>query len=82
VINCVGTWTYLTASLELPEVREASERAAHFFVDLYELQDAAGRRLAQLRGGEAGMTTAGSAAAIFAGTAPASPGRILRISTS
>ena len=27
VINCVGTWTYLTASLELPEVRAACEAA-------------------------------------------------------
>ena len=52
VINCVGTWTYLTASLELPEVREACEAASHYFVDMYELQAAAGRRLAELSGAE------------------------------
>ncbi len=69
VINCVGTWTYLTASLELPEVREACERAAHYFVDLYELEAAAGRRLAQMCGAEAAMITSGSAGAISAGTA-------------
>ena len=69
VINCVGTWTYLTASLELPEVRDAMERASHYFVDLYELQDAAGRHLAQLCGAEAAMVTSGSAGAISAGTA-------------
>ena len=35
VINCVGTWTYLTASLELPEVRAACEAASHYFVDVF-----------------------------------------------
>ncbi len=69
VINCVGTWTYLTASLELPEVRAACEAASHYFVDLFELQAAAGRRLAQLSGAESGMITSGSAGAISAGTA-------------
>jgi seryl-tRNA(Sec) selenium transferase len=69
VINCVGTWTYLTASLELPEVRAACEAASHYFVDLFELQAAAGRRLAQLSGAESGMVTSGSAGAISAATA-------------
>ena len=69
VINCVGTWTYLTASLELPEVRAACEAASHYFVDLFELQAAAGRRLAQLSGAESGMITSGSAGAISAATA-------------
>ena len=69
VINCVGTWTYLTASLELPEVRAACEAASHYFVDLFELQAAAGRRLAELSGAESGMVTSGSAGAISAGTA-------------
>ena len=69
MINCVGTWTYLTASLELPEVRAACEAASHYFVDLFELQAAAGRRLAELSGAESGMVTSGSAGAISAGTA-------------
>jgi L-seryl-tRNA(Ser) seleniumtransferase len=69
VINCVGTWTYLTASLELPEVRAACEAASHYFVDLFELQAAAGRRLAQMSGAESGMVTSGSAGAISAATA-------------
>lgn len=69
VINCVGTWTYLTASLELPVVREASEKASHFFVDLFDLQAAAGRHIAKLAGAEAAMVTSGSAGAISAGTA-------------
>jgi hypothetical protein len=56
VINCVGTWTYLTASLELPEVRAACDAASRYFVDLFELQAAAGRRLAQLSGAESSQT--------------------------
>jgi hypothetical protein len=33
-INARGTWTYLSASLELPEVRAAQQEAARHFVDL------------------------------------------------
>jgi L-seryl-tRNA(Ser) seleniumtransferase len=69
VINCVGTWTYLTASLELPEVREASEKASRYFVDLFDLQAGAGKHIAKLAGAEAAMVTSGSAGAISAGTA-------------
>src|SRR3954463_12589632 len=32
VINCRGTWTYLSGSLEFPEVREAQLEAAQHFV--------------------------------------------------
>src|SRR5262249_40620032 len=41
-INGRGTWTYLSGSLELPEVREAAEQASRQFVDMFELQRAAG----------------------------------------
>ena len=76
VINCVGTWTYLTASLELPEVRAACEAAAYYFVDLFELQEGAGRHLAKLSGAESGIVTSGSAGAMAAGTAAALPAPI------
>ncbi len=69
LINCVGTWTYLTAALELPEVIEACAQAAHHFVDFYELQDGAGRYLAKLAGTEAAMVTSGSAGSISCATA-------------
>jgi len=68
-INARGTWTYLSGSLELPEVRTAVEGASHYFVDIFELQAAAGRHLAKLSGAESGMVTGGSAAAISAATA-------------
>ncbi len=68
-INGRGTWTYLSGSLELPEVRRAMEAAAGQFVDMFELQTAAGRRLAELSGAESGMVTSGSAGAMAAATA-------------
>ena len=69
LINCRGPWTYLTASLELPEVRTAVEEASHYFVDMFELQEAAGRHLAKLSGAEDAMITSGSAGAIASATA-------------
>ena len=68
-INARGTWTYLSASLELPEVRAAKQEAARHFVDIFELQRAAGKRLAELSGAESGMVTSGAAGAIASATA-------------
>src|ERR1700704_6537704 len=61
VINCRGTWTYLSGSLQFPEVRAAQTEASHYFVNMVELQRAAGRRLAELTGAESGMITSGAA---------------------
>jgi len=47
-INARGTWTYLSGSLELPEVSRAMADAAQHFVDIFELQNAAGRKLAPI----------------------------------
>jgi uncharacterized pyridoxal phosphate-dependent enzyme len=69
LINGRGTWTYLSASLELPEVRAAQVEAAQHFVNIFELQQAAGRRLAELTGAESGMITSGAAGAMAVGTA-------------
>src|SRR6476646_12230284 len=68
-INARGTWTYLSGSLELPEVRAAKQEAARHFVDIFELQHAASKRLAELSGAEAGMVTSGAAGAMAAATA-------------
>jgi uncharacterized pyridoxal phosphate-dependent enzyme len=68
-INARGTWTYLSGSLELPEVQRAMEQASQHFVDMFELQQGAGKRLAELSGAEAGMVTSGSAGAMAAATA-------------
>jgi len=68
-INGRGTWTYLSGSLELTEVRAAKEAAARHFVDIFELQRAAGKRLAELSGAESGMVTSGAAGAMASATA-------------
>src|SRR5579883_3328422 len=69
VINCRGTWTYLSGSLEFPEVQQAEAEAAKYFVNMIELQRGVGRRLAELTGAESGMVTSGSAGAMAAATA-------------
>jgi uncharacterized pyridoxal phosphate-dependent enzyme len=69
VINCRGTWTYLSGSLEFPEVQAAQREASEHFVNMFELQHAASRRLAELTGAEAGMITSGAAGAMASATA-------------
>ena len=69
VINCRGTWTYLSGSLEFPEVRAAQEEAGRYFVNVVELQRAVGRKLAELTGAESGLITSGAAGAMAAATA-------------
>src|SRR5256885_2059312 len=69
LINCRGTWTYLSGSLEFPEVRQAQVEAAQYFVNMLELQRGVGRRLAELTGAESGMVTSGAAGAMAAATA-------------
>jgi uncharacterized pyridoxal phosphate-dependent enzyme len=69
VINCRGTWTYLSGSLQFPEVRAAQTEASHYFVNMVELQQAVGRKLAELTGAESGLITTGAAGAMAASTA-------------
>jgi L-seryl-tRNA(Ser) seleniumtransferase len=69
VINCRGTWTYLSGSLQFPEVRAAQTEASHYFVNMVELQRAAGRKLAELTGAESGLITTGAAGAMAASAA-------------
>jgi L-seryl-tRNA(Ser) seleniumtransferase len=69
VINCRGTWTYLSGSLEFPEVRQAQLEASEHFVNMLDLQRAVGRRLSELTGAESGIITSGSAGAMAAATA-------------
>jgi len=69
IINCRGTWTYLSGSLQFPEVRAAQEEAGRHFVNMVELQRAVGRRLAELTGAESGLITSGAAGAMAAATA-------------
>jgi uncharacterized pyridoxal phosphate-dependent enzyme len=69
IINCRGTWTYLSGSLEFPEVRKAELEAAEYFVNMLDLQRGVGRKLSELTGAESGIVTSGSAGAMAAATA-------------
>jgi len=64
VINCRGTFTIIGGSVERPEVRAAMDAASKYFVQIDELADAVGRRLAELTGAEWGMVSAGCAAGL------------------
>jgi L-seryl-tRNA(Ser) seleniumtransferase len=68
-INCCSVRTMHGGSLMLPQVRTAVAEASRYFVNLDELMEAAGRRLAELTGAEWGLVTCGSAAAVALGTA-------------
>ncbi len=68
-INCCSVRTMHGGSLMLPQVRAAMDAASRQFVNLDELMEAAGKRIAELTGAEWGIVTCGSAAAVALGTA-------------
>ena len=67
-INCCSVRTMHGGSLMLPQVRAAMAEASRHFVNLDELMEKAGERLAELTGAEWGLVTCGSAAAVALGT--------------
>ncbi len=64
LINARGTYTIITGSTTLPEVKRAMDQASRSFVQMDELMEQVGKRLAELSGAEWGIVTAGCAAAI------------------
>ena len=68
-INLTGTLTINGGALELPEVRDACHQAADYAVDLDELMEKAGARIAELIGCESAIVTSGAAAALSHATA-------------
>jgi L-seryl-tRNA(Ser) seleniumtransferase len=69
LINCKGTFTIVSGSQSLPEVKQAMLEASKHYVHLDELMDAVGKRLATLTGAEWGMVSNGCAAALTHATA-------------
>ena len=69
IVNCRGTFTIITGSRSLPEVKRAMELASLHYVHMDELMEAAGKRLAELTQAEWGMVTNGCAAALAHATA-------------
>ena len=64
MINCRGTYTTISASLLLPEVRQAMLDASFKYVQIKELQEKVGERLGEVMQCEFGLVTNGCAAAI------------------
>jgi L-seryl-tRNA(Ser) seleniumtransferase len=69
IINAAGTYTYLTAAVMPPQVVAAVAKAAQHPVVLAELQQAAGKYLAQKLRCEAVLITSGASAALTLSTA-------------
>ena len=68
-INLTGTLTINGGALSLPEVRDAEHQAAGFAVNIDELMERVGARIAELMGCEGAIVTAGASAALTHATA-------------
>lgn len=64
LINAKGTFTIITGSETLPEVKKAMDEASRSYVQMDELMDGVGKALAELTGAEWGIVTAGCCAAL------------------
>jgi D-glucosaminate-6-phosphate ammonia-lyase len=83
IINARGTFTIITGSQTLPEVKRAMDLASRSFVHMDELMDAVGQRLAELTGAEWGIVSAGCCAGVThcttAAVAGGNPERMQRL---
>jgi uncharacterized pyridoxal phosphate-dependent enzyme len=68
IINGRGTYTIISGSRSLPEVKRAMYEASHYYVQLDEMEDGVGAQLAKLTGAEWGIITNGAEAAICLAT--------------
>jgi uncharacterized pyridoxal phosphate-dependent enzyme len=68
ILNARGTYTIISGSRSLPEVKQAMFEASNYFVHLDELMDAVGKELGRLTGAEWGIATTGCEAAIALAT--------------
>jgi len=68
ILNARGTYTIISGSRSLPQVKQAMFEASHYYVHLDELMDGIGAELAKLTGASWGITTNGCAAAIVQAT--------------
>lgn len=83
LINAKGTFTIVSGSLSLPEVKQAMDEASRNYVHLDELMEGVSKRLAELTKAEWGIVTAGCAAAMThftaASIAGSNPERMQRL---
>jgi len=75
VINCFGTYTLIGGATLSDEVRAAMEEADRNFAWMLELEEKAGRRIAELTGAEAAFVTPGAFSALAMSAAVCMAGR-------
>jgi uncharacterized pyridoxal phosphate-dependent enzyme len=68
LINGRGTFTIISGSRSLPQVKQAMFEASNYFVQLDEMMDGIGAQLGKLTGAEWGIATTGCEAAICLAT--------------
>src|SRR5580658_4530877 len=68
IINARGTFTIITGSQTLPEVKKAMDEASRGYVQMDELMNGVGQRLADISGAEWGIISAGCCAGVTACT--------------
>src|SRR5262245_58462027 len=64
IVNCKGTFTIISGSQSLPEVKAAMMEASRHYVHMDELMAAVGKRLSELTQAEWGTVSNGRAAAL------------------
>ena len=68
ILNARGTYTIISGSRSLPEVKQAMFEAGHYYVQMDEMMEGVGKELARLNGCESAMVTNGCEAAIILAT--------------
>ena len=68
LINGRGTYTIISGSRSLPEVKQAMFEASHYYVQMDEMENGVGAELARLMGVEWGIITNGAESAICQAT--------------
>ena len=68
LINGRGTYTIISGSRSLPEVKQAMFEASHYYVQMDEMMNGIGAELGRLMGGQWGIVTNGAEAAICLAT--------------
>ena len=69
IINAIGSVTMLGGSTPIPEVKEAMEKADSAYLPLIELEEKAGRAIADMLDVPAAYITAGAGSALTLATA-------------
>ena len=69
VVNCMGTYTFLSGSRMIEQSADAMVEASNHYVHMDQLMEKVGERLADLTGAEWGYITSGAAAALCQVTA-------------